>query len=486
YNFRGVASYQFWYYDKGPETKFLVAGDLPFGFELLCCVLLLAYLSHKVIRGSAGRQTLGLLFLLLTTVIAGYAYALNSGKAGLFIPATLVLYVTLFSLVIKAAEQRLRPEVLRAGKRALSLAFVCLVALQAETTREKLTATRGTPVPGLRGVLSRYGGTLNFVSDRYVQGQSLFSTYASALEVMNEQFQPTGMDYIIHVLGDTYRTRYLEEFQRSAPRYVTTIREDFSSWELWSKRANWFFYRVLLRDHRPVIVTPYSVLWERGEERATPKPNATVELTRVSDSHITLTVRVPSAQEGIADLSFAYASHWKSNRWETFSVRKIVSVTDGWSTEWNGHVGRYNLPEARERINIPVRLRGGEGHVTLAVHPEDSTRLDVNDLTVDALLPDVPSGLERLLAPYESERTSAANLTDVNWQQGLNRTSNIVLFHNTPENRALTVGAKALVTGDGRNWPVLRQSSDAAWIHVELERLDPQWMIPPNVLMFSR
>ncbi|WNG24139.1 hypothetical protein F0U62_08965 [Cystobacter fuscus] len=485
YNFRGVASYQFWYYDPNPASKFLVAGDLPINFEILCCLLLIAYLARKVISGGYTRQQAGLLFLLLTTVIAGYAYAINSGKSGLFVPANIVLYSTIFSLLIKTIEQRLSPEVVRAGKLVLFLGLVWLVALQARTTKNKLEATRGVFVPALGGVLSRYGGDLNEISQRYIHGQPIFSTYASALEVMNDQFQPTGMDYIIHVLGDAYRARYLEGFRRAAPRYVTTIREDFTQWELWVKRSNWFFYRELLRNHKPVTVTPYSVLWEKSPDLAS-HPQATLQAEQVSDNRVELTVRLPSAQDGIADLSFAYASHWKPNRWRSLGVRKIVSVTDGWSSEWNGFVGGYNLPEAREQINIPVRITRGEGRITLAVFPEKLTRLDVRDLTVENLLPDAPGDLKRLEGTWSPEQTTASDLTDANWERGLSRKQNVILFPNSIGNRALIVGAKSLRTNDGTSWPIRAQSSTPDWIHVEVEQLDPERMRYPNELRFSR
>lgn len=53
---------------------------------------------------------------------------------------------------------------------------------------------------------------------------------------MAGKFQPSGIDYIIHVLGDQYRKKYLESFKATDPKYLTTIREDFTYWEYWAKR----------------------------------------------------------------------------------------------------------------------------------------------------------------------------------------------------------------------------------------------------------
>ncbi len=43
-------------------------------------------------------------------------------------------------------------------------------------------------------------------------GKDVFSTYASAIETTNRTFQPSGPDYIIHVLGDDSRNQYLQDF----------------------------------------------------------------------------------------------------------------------------------------------------------------------------------------------------------------------------------------------------------------------------------
>ena len=58
-------------------------------------------------------------------------------------------------------------------------------------------------------VNSVIGSGLDEYAGKFSDG-TLFSTYAGAMETVNGIFQPTGTDYIIHVLGDEQRQRYLD------------------------------------------------------------------------------------------------------------------------------------------------------------------------------------------------------------------------------------------------------------------------------------
>lgn len=52
-------------------------------------------------------------------------------------------------------------------------------------------------------------------TDTFLDGEEFFATYASAQEVVSDTFQPSGTDYIIHVLGDEQRYDYIEAFNET-------------------------------------------------------------------------------------------------------------------------------------------------------------------------------------------------------------------------------------------------------------------------------
>ena len=99
----------------------------------------------------------------------------------------------------------------------------------------------------------------------FLDGEPFFATYASAQEVMEDTYQPSGTDYIIHVLGDKPREEYLRVFEEGDFRYAATMREEYTLWEFWVQRANWFFYRELYRNWHPVFANTYEMYWERNE-----------------------------------------------------------------------------------------------------------------------------------------------------------------------------------------------------------------------------
>ena len=51
-------------------------------------------------------------------------------------------------------------------------------------------------------------------------------------------FQPSGNVYIIHAMGGGEKSKYISSFKETNPMFVTTIRDNFTFWALWSKRVN--------------------------------------------------------------------------------------------------------------------------------------------------------------------------------------------------------------------------------------------------------
>ena len=128
-----------------------------------------------------------------------------------------------------------------------------------------MTAKDGIAVEELGGNLTSLGEDLK-ATEEFLDENEFFATYASAQEVLNNTFQPSGTDYIIHVLGDSQREAYLNAFRTGSFKYAATIRETYTDWEYWVQRANWFFYRELYENWHPVYANSYELYWERNEK----------------------------------------------------------------------------------------------------------------------------------------------------------------------------------------------------------------------------
>lgn len=107
----------------------------------------------------------------------------------------------------------------------------------------------GAYVPELDGWFTN-GESLSATA-AMLEGEPYFSTYASALETIHGVYQPTGTDYIIHVLGEEQRQDYLEQFVQGEYPWAVTIQRYYngSVWEWWVQRANWYFYRELYANY---------------------------------------------------------------------------------------------------------------------------------------------------------------------------------------------------------------------------------------------
>lgn len=481
YNFFGVAKDQFWYYMTDKNSKLLVLSDIPRGFELISGFIISIYLSYKIRRANYSLKDVLLLFILLSTLIAGYAYSLSSMKDGQFTPFYMVFYISVFSLIINTIQRKL---ILNRKTITFTKAFIVMLVLvvlvpNISNAINQLNSKRGVYLKELNGHLSHYGDSLQFLSEYYVTDGDLFSTYSSALDVMAGKFQPSGIDYIIHVLGDQYRKKYLESFHSTDPKYVTTIREDFSYWEYWVKRENWFFYREFLSNYEPVAVTEYNVLWEKTDKDLT--INAVAKETSVKQiNNSTWEIKVntdPSINNAIADISFNYSSDWNKERWKGMGIRRIVNLSDGWVGEGSGG---YNIPNEHEGYNIPIRIINGEGTVRLTSYPENMTDLNLSKVVVNKFYRDsVDYGTimknmlndNRLKEVLNKKTVNLSSFTDVNWEKGVNRGNRAILLFDQNLNNLINLSNSKKIEINNEFYSILSvQSSGTEWIHVNLDR----------------
>ncbi|WP_341348649.1 hypothetical protein [Paenibacillus sp. FSL H3-0469] len=481
YNFLGVASDQFWYYMQDQNSKLLVLSDIPRNLELICGFGILLYYSYKIRKSNYEIKDVLLLFIFLSTLMAGYAYSLSSMKDGQFAPYYLVFYISVLSFIFHSMKKITKVSVRFVNySKILTILIVAIVLVpNISKALDELNTTRGIYVKELNGYLSHYGDSLQLLSKYYVKNDEIFSTYASALDVMAGKFQPSGIDYIIHVLGDQYRKKYLESFNATDPKYVTTIREDFTYWEYWAKRENWFFYKEFLENYEPVAVTEYNVLWEKTNKDLTLKAIAKVSSIQQIDGS-TWEIKVttdPIINNGIADISFDYKSMWNTNRWKGLGIRRIVNVSDGWVNEGQGG---YNIPNAHENYNIPVRINNGEGTVRITSYPANMTDLQLSNIVVSKLYRDsVDYGTvrtnmlndKRLEGAFDKNDVLLSSYTDINWDNGVNRENRALLLFDQNLNNVIGLNNSKQIQINGEMYSIsYLENMGSQWIHVYLDR----------------
>ena len=216
----GIGGYQRWYYNSG---KAYYLFDLEYSLlTLLQAAVCIAYMV-ALFRDRGSREAMiryGIPALAnMICYCAANEYRLLSGNS-LIEVARIALFVTLLFEVVR----------LFSGMKKMRT-FMAVVFLVGGLSWIGFAAIKGAP--NVDGVyMEKFGGIMTELGDdilateAFLNGEEFWSTYASAQEVQQGTFQPSGTDYIIHVMGDRQREEYLNKFKtRGFPIHYDNTRE---------------------------------------------------------------------------------------------------------------------------------------------------------------------------------------------------------------------------------------------------------------------
>ena len=409
---RGVSAYQAWYYGTAPSGKLLGWGSLNLDFSFWICLAFALVFAIGIFRCRANRGA----------VLAGAGFTLTLGMA---------LWNILYCLLSSASEgpaggaQALLAAMLPAialgcvwqggkrllanrpkgvavgklcGKFALPLCAVFAGAVLCTGMAGQITQRLGGHgegtnfVPALGGWIGDQADKLA-TEESVLAGRTVWSTYGSALEAMTGQFQPSGTDYIIHVMGDSQRLAYLQKFQAGGFDMVETPSPKVAPAERWSRNANWWFYRELYRYWQPVGTTfacgGMHLFWERtGVDNNLQQP-AAAEITAESDT-VVLTVKTADpAFCGVADVELDYTFAPAGGLFSSF-LHLTATTENELCAEAGREVnsGDFFLPTDRGVYTVPVTIKDGAGTVTLTALPQGKAQVHLNAATVTATYQD--------------------------------------------------------------------------------------------------
>ena len=224
-------------------------------------------------------------------------------------------------------------------------------------------------------------------------GRTVWSTYASALEAMEGQLQPSGTDYIIHVLGDSQRVAYLQQFQAGGFDLVQTPSYKVTSYERWSRNANWWFYRELYRYWVPVgntfVCGGMHIFWQRNGVDNDMGVATTVDIDQTAENVVTITITADDPTFcGVADLTLHYSHTVDADFLLRGGVGSYLHVSPDTEKRLCEKSGRESLnceffiPTDKDTYSIPVTMENGVGTVTLTSLPGDAAHLTVSSAEV--------------------------------------------------------------------------------------------------------
>ena len=388
---RGVASYQYWYYGVN-INKYLSIIDLLRNKTYTVFVLLFALITihyfKKLLNRTISANDILIYFIELSTFIASAIYIYGSGWMAYdaFRLTTITICVGLIWTKYYASfSDKIQKNINRISM--VGLFGVLLIGfILISVTKAKLAADRGVPYVKELGGYTKFAEGL-YETTEYIGKEKVFSTYALALETITGQFQPTGTDYIIHILGDESRQNYVEVFRQGGYQYVTTSYNRFQPFEAWVKRANWYFYRELYKYYKPLFNTDYLIMWEPA---ALEKISAEIDykVNRINDYTYEIGLSSNNSDHIVADVILNYKSDYVLNAFRLQTFRKLVVITDESMAKENAEKWtNYFIPETAHGYHIPIPLSDGVGKITIRSMPNVCTKLEIIDLKINDVLP---------------------------------------------------------------------------------------------------
>ncbi|MBE6894235.1 MAG: hypothetical protein E7483_01310 [Ruminococcaceae bacterium] len=380
----GTGNYQSWYYNS---NKSFYIYDVDFApIMLVQAAIVIIYLLLILIKRDRTDRMMrfGIPALMnMAGFCASNEYKLLSGDTAREV-ALAILFITVILEIIAAASKADKKSYLKAGTIVLSCLLCCGWSAAA---LYKETVLRTEPVDG--EYIAALGGemTSNITSVKsaaeFLKDDKAFATYASAQEAVNGFYQPSGTDYIIHVLGDDNRKEYLDSFAQGYFKYVSTIQRNYSLWEWWVERANWFFYRELYADWHPVFANSYHLYWQRNSEGESymHTNNISASAEKTSSNSYKIKVMADKGVNGIADVYIDYAVKKTDGLKSAAVFNTMLRVKPSITTFSSDKQFESNYLRSISKEYIPIYISDGYGEIEIYGCPQADTVLDVNQVS---------------------------------------------------------------------------------------------------------
>ena len=387
----GTAGYQTWYYLT--EHSYYLS-DIDFSPISVMQGLLILYYIVKIFQNKgdsfAVRRYAVPAAINMTALLASNEYKLLSGSTLYEVSHALCILTLLFEALRYVLPIFKKYRIIRIVKFAVGAVIItsCLWIISDSNRQiQKYNAPdRGVYIDELGGYLTVYGNDLQDTSE-FLGEKKVFATYASAIEDITDQYQPSKSDYIIHVLGERAREEYLQCFRENNFDYAATIQESRYDWEYWIRGANWFFYRELYRNYHPVYGNTYELFWEENTEEDTSIPGNQVhlEIQNVDHSTCKLIITADTSMNGVADVNLSYNASKNdaspANYLMWFYCVNVLNTSDN-PALYHSERDQFNLP-AQGEVQIPIQMINGYGEVTITSQPLDNTDLCIESASVN-------------------------------------------------------------------------------------------------------
>ncbi len=371
-----ISEYQFFYFSGGGNLLpyiFSMPTLLIFTFVFVC--FLSAYL-YMLIKNKANDAVVFNVFIILSILGATYIYII--GGSGYNLREPLEVYVILFitAYIVKGVLyliERYKP--LKCTKKvvnSMSLAFLAILASYYSYLAITFVPSHSGTYSEELGGYTTYDKAI-FEASEYIGDGTLFSVYATGLEVVLNQYQPTGYDYIIHALGKDVRKEYVDIFVLGDYDYIQTPSMEVGAW---INNANWYFFREVVYNYEKDFQTEYSWIWKKADIQPV-IAEIEYEVTKVNENSVRIDVTSDNTDDFISEFKVSYDTGYDGfTSWFQTLGRKAMLASSNITFDQTVYSG-IALPASGTEY-IPVQMRNGHGSVTLNGVFNDGVTIDVS------------------------------------------------------------------------------------------------------------
>lgn len=386
-----TGDFQSWYYNP-PKSYYLF--DVDFSFLMILQAVLCVLYLYKVFKDKGSKEVLNrygvLAFVNMTGFCAVNEYKLLSGGKSREVALSILFATIIFELLFyfkKLNTSAYAKKIVVIVGIAVGFSWVFAEAMN-ESVYTLFRNKEGVYFEQLGGRLKKMDKDVMRGHD-FLNGDKCFSTYASAKEVVEGTYQPTGTDYIIHVLGDESRQDYLNVFKEGKHKYTATIKEGYDEWEYWIQRANWFFYRELFSNWKPVYSTSYETYWVRNSKKENKENTINVKdcvkIVDAGEAVKKIVIDTDKDINGIADVFIDYEVDKKDTIGTLLVFRTMLSVRQTSNEFATDDQFELNMLRKKNKEYIPITVVNGHGEVTLKSMPEANTTLKVSNVSCNRI-----------------------------------------------------------------------------------------------------
>ncbi len=357
----------------------LLLYTLPYAAFLVWCLV-------RLVRRRLGDAGILAAFLALSVLAGSYAYVLSGSGYNFTEALEGFFWLGLAALLLRGLLWLLRRRRRQASLAAAALLCVASLVIAASAAAD-VSALAARPREGAYfeqlGGYSSYIGALRDAAE-FTAGGQVFSVYATGLEAVKGQFQPSGFDYIIHALGDEARAAYLENFKRGNYPFAQTMNLPLESWLC---LENWDFYRLLAAGYKRAATTEYSWLWTRTEQDRHLDIEAEVTM-RPEGAGWVVEVSGPPGESFVADVKLSYKTRFTSPGGALLCLgRRCVAVgVDDPVYPGAERVWGYFAAES-DALYLPVTVENGYGSAVLSPCDAAYVQLELENAQLAGALP---------------------------------------------------------------------------------------------------